>query len=261
MALALAQAGADVLITGRDAHELDKTRDEGGGRIESLVVDVTADDAPQAIVGTTIERFGGLDILVNNAGITVELLRRQSGAEPPTTFNLTADEFRRVLEVNTIAPFLISRAAVEPMRKRGGGRIVNVTTSLDTMWRKGLIPYGGSKAANEAHCVALAHELWDFGITVNVLTPGGPADTQMIAPGVERSALIQAEVMAAPLLWLTSSEAANVTATRVIAALWRTDVTGREAARWAAAPAAWQSLGSQAMYPQGYDGDQPASKP
>lgn len=253
MALALVGAGAKVLITGRDVEALDKVRLQGGESIDTLALDVTAEDAPGLIVRTAVERFGGIDILINNAGITVEMLRRRSGSEAATTFNITSAEFRQVLEVNTIAPFMISRAAIEPMRARGGGRIINITTSLDTMWRKGLIPYGGSKAANEANSVALAHELREFGITVNVLIPGGPADTQMIGPGVERSSLLQTEIMVAPLLWLTGPDACNVTATRVIAALWRADLNGREAMRWASAPAAWQSLGSQAVYPEGYE--------
>src|SRR5262249_9603180 len=253
MAEALVAAGAKVLITGRDKVELEATVARGAGRIAAIAVDVTADDAPRRIVAAALEAFGGVDILVNNAGGTLELLRRLQGGQPPSLMNLTSDEFRYVFEVNIIPPFMLSRQVIAPMRARGGGRIVNITTSLDTMWRKGLIPYGGSKAANEANSVALAHELREDRITVNVLTPGGPAATQMISPKVDRSSLIQASAMAAPLLWLTGPETADITATRIVAALWNTDLPSHEAARLASAPAAWQSLGNQARDPKGFD--------
>jgi 3-oxoacyl-[acyl-carrier protein] reductase len=253
MAEALVAAGAKVVITGRDKIELDSTVAQGGGRIAAIAIDVTADDAPRRIVAAALEAFGGVDILVNNAGVTLELLRRLQGGQPPSLMNLTSDEFRYLFEVNTVAPFMLSREVITPMRARGGGRIVNITTSLDTMWRKGMIPYGGTKAANEANSVALAHELVEDRITVNVLTPGGPAATQMISLKFDHSSLIQASVMAAPLLWLTGPETANITATRIVAALWKTDLPSHEAARLASAPAAWQSLGSQGRYPEGFD--------
>jgi NAD(P)-dependent dehydrogenase (short-subunit alcohol dehydrogenase family) len=253
MAEALVAAGAKVLITGRDKIELESTVAGSDSRIAAIAIDVTADDAPRSIVAAALEAFGGVDILVNNAGITLELLRRLQGGQPPSLMNLTADEFRYLFEVNTVAPFMMSREVIAPMRARGGGRIVNITTSLDTMWRKGMIPYGGTKAANEANSVALAQELLEDHITVNVLTPGGPAATQMISSKFDPSSLIPAGVMAAPLLWLTGPETADITATRIVAALWKTDLPPHEACRLASAPAAWQSLGSQARYPEGFD--------
>jgi NAD(P)-dependent dehydrogenase (short-subunit alcohol dehydrogenase family) len=253
MAEALVAAGAKVLITGRDEAELSATIAGNGGKMAGIAADLTADDAPRKIVAAALDKFGGIDILVNNAGITIELLRRLNGGQPPSTMNLTADEFRHLFEVNVIAPFMLSREVIAPMRARGGGRIVNVTTSLDTMWARGMIPYGGSKAANEANSVALAKELQEDNITVNVLTPGGPAATQMISPKVDPNLLIPAIVMAAPLLWLTAPENSGVTATRVVAALWKTDLPPHEAAKLASAPAAWQSLGSQARNPEGFE--------
>jgi NAD(P)-dependent dehydrogenase (short-subunit alcohol dehydrogenase family) len=253
MAEALVGAGAKVLITGRDETELNATIAQSGVLMAGIAVDVTADDAPRKIVAAALDAFGGIDILVNNAGITLELLRRLRGDPSASLMTLRAEEFRHIFEVNIIAPFMLSREVIEPMRARGGGRIVNITTSLDTMWQKGMIPYGGSKAANEAHSVALAHELQDDNITVNVLTPGGPAATQMISPKVDPNLLIPASVMAAPLLWLTAPENAGITATRVVAALWDTDLAPHEAAKLASAPAAWQSLGSQSRNPDGFD--------
>ncbi len=202
MTLALAKAGAKVLIVGRDRGALEDCRRVANvdGEARTFAADLTEDGACQATVDEALAHFGRVDILINNAGTTIELMRRQSGEAPPTYENIHPDEFRRIMDVNTVSPFFMSRAAIPAMRKNGWGRIINITTSLDTMWRKGLIPYGSSKAANEANCVALAEELFGTGITVNVLTPGGPADTRMIANTGPRDKLIPPGKMVAPML-------------------------------------------------------------
>src|SRR5207302_2346609 len=97
----------------------------------------------------TTERFGRLDILINNAGISTGLLR---GEDQPVgkLWETTPEEFRRVIDVNLVAAFLMTRAVLPTLLAQHWGRIINVTTSLDTMWRSLMQPYGGSKAANEA---------------------------------------------------------------------------------------------------------------
>jgi NAD(P)-dependent dehydrogenase (short-subunit alcohol dehydrogenase family) len=128
-----------------------------------------------------------------------------------------------------------------------------VTTSLDTMYRAGMQPYGGSKAANEAHLLAFAHELEGTGVTANVLVPGGAADTRMVSPGQEpdRTKLIQPDVMVAPLVWLCSNASDGITGQRFIAMRWDKNLPPAEAAKKAGAPAAWQQLGRQAIMPGG----------
>lgn len=253
MTLALAKAGAKVLIVGRDREALEECSRIASvdGEVRTFVADLTQDGACQATVNEALAHFGRVDILINNAGTTIELMRRQSGEVAPTYENIRPEEFRRIMDVNTVSPFFMSRAAIPSMRKNHWGRIINITTSLDTMWRKGLIPYGGSKAANEANCVALAEELAGTGITVNVLTPGGPADTRMIANTGPRDKLIPPSKMVAPMLWLTSGASDGVTAQRFIAARWDEKAPPAVAVRTAGAPAAWQSLGAQAVYPDG----------
>lgn len=258
MALALANAGARVVVAGIDAGELNDTvaLAPDPQRMYAIEIDVAADDAGDEIVRNTVARFGGLDILVNNAGITVDLLRKASGGPPPTWQNITASEFRKVFDVNTVAPFLISQAAASVMLDRGWGRIVNVTTSLDTMLMKGMLPYGGSKAATEANTVILAEELRGRGITVNVLTPGGPtysqmavADGNVVAAGMKKEDFLSPEIMGPPVVWITSDNAAEITATRFRAADWDASIEPRAAAEAAGAPAAWQQLGQQAVWP------------
>jgi len=138
-----------------------------------------------------------------------------------------------------------------PMLKQKWGRVINVTTSLDTMWRGGIQPYGGSKAANEAHLAALAQELQGTGVTANVLVPGGAADTRMVSQAQEpdRAKLISPAIMVPPLVWLCSSASDDVNGQRFLAARWDESLPAEESAKKAGAPAAWQQLGRQAIVP------------
>jgi 3-oxoacyl-[acyl-carrier protein] reductase len=121
------------------------------------------------------------------------------------------------------------------------------------MYRGGMQPYGGSKAANEAHVLAMAQELDGTGVTANVLVPGGAANTRLVPPSplLDRSKLIAPEVMVAPLLWLCSSESDGVTGRRFIGMQWDSSLPPADAAKAAGAPAAWQQLGRQAIMPDG----------
>src|SRR5262249_54531570 len=115
-----------------DAAELDQKDAES--RLKTIVADVGRDESAGRIVAATREAFGGLDILINNAGVGPNTVRK--GAKPTGDFrSVEPQDFRRILEVNTVAPFLMTRAAVGPMIEQRWGRIINVTTSLDSMWR------------------------------------------------------------------------------------------------------------------------------
>jgi NAD(P)-dependent dehydrogenase (short-subunit alcohol dehydrogenase family) len=132
------------------------------------------------------------------------------------------------------------------------GRIINVTTSLDTMWRSLMQPYGGSKAANEALLTALSQELEGTGVTANVLVPGGAADTRLVSRAIvpDRATLIRPEVMVPPLLWLCSNASDGVNGQRFIGMRWDKNLPSAEAANNAGAPMAWQQLGRQAIEPE-----------
>jgi NAD(P)-dependent dehydrogenase (short-subunit alcohol dehydrogenase family) len=255
MTLGLLDAGARVAAVELDAPELDELRGaaeqrQAGDRILDIVADVTHDDSAPKIVRATLERLGRLDILVNNAGINTGLLRSE-GQPVGKLWDVTPTEFRRIIDTNVVAAFLMTRSAVPPMLKQRWGRIINVTTSLDTMWRGGMQPYGGSKAANEAQLLALAQELHGTGVTANVLVPGGAANTRMVSrtQTPDRSKLIAPEVMLAPLVWLCSNESDGVTGQRFIGMRWDDKLPPAEAAKQAGAPAAWQQLGRQAIMP------------
>jgi NAD(P)-dependent dehydrogenase (short-subunit alcohol dehydrogenase family) len=256
MTLGLLDAGASVAAVELDGPVLDETQDAAedrgaGERFLGIVADVTWNDSAPKILRATTERFGRLDILINNAGISTGLLRRE-GQPAGKIWETTPEEFRRVVEVNVVAPFLMMRAALPTLLAQRWGRIINVTTSLDTMWRNLMQPYGGSKAANEAMLTALAHELDGTGVTANVLVPGGAADTRLVSRAMapDRSKLIAPEVMVAPLVWLCSNASDGVNGQRFIAMKWDEKLPPAEAAKLAGAPAAWQQLGRQAIMPE-----------
>ena len=257
MTLGLLDAGAKVAAVEIDApvlEDVESLADERGTRerMIGIVADVTADESAPKIVRATTDGFGRLDILVNNAGTSPGLLRRE-GAPRGKFWEVTPTEFRRVIDVNVVAAFLMTRAALPIMFKQGWGRIINVTTSLDTMWRALMQPYGGSKAANEAHLCALAAELEGSGVTANVLVPGGAANTRMVSAAYEpdRSKLIDPQVMVVPLVWLASNASDGVNGQRFIAMRWDKSLPPAEAAKKAGAPMAWQQLGRQAIMPEG----------
>jgi 3-oxoacyl-[acyl-carrier protein] reductase len=256
MTLGLLDAGARVAAVELDAPAIEETRDavEDRGAAERFIgigADVTHDESGAKILRVTAERFGRLDILINNAGISTGLLR---GEDQPVgkLWETTPGEFRRVVDVNVIAPFLMTRAVLPTLLAQRWGRIINVTTSLDTMWRSLMQPYGGSKAANEAILTALAQELDGSGVTANVLVPGGAADTRLVprAMAPDRSQLIPPEVMVAPLIWLCSADSDGINGLRFIAMRWDDSLPPAEAAKRAGTPAAWQQLGRQAIMPE-----------
>jgi NAD(P)-dependent dehydrogenase (short-subunit alcohol dehydrogenase family) len=253
MALGLLGAGYRVMANDIDDDSLAALTAAVGdakSRLKTIAADVGCDESAEKIVAATRESFGGLDILINNAGVGPNTVRR--GAKPTGDFRqMLPQDFRRILEVNTVAPFLMTRAAVGPMIEQRWGRIINVTTSLDSMWRKGMLPYGGSKAANEAHCCIMAEELAGTGVTVNILVPGGPVNTRLVGDNFtpeEKQKLIQPEIMVTPLLWLVSPASDNLTGKRFIAAAWDKKLPAGRAADKCSAPMAWQQLGRQAIF-------------
>jgi len=191
MALGLLEAGARVVAVDLDGPPLDEIQEAAediiarknlgaGNRFNGVVADVTWNDSGPKIVRVTAERFGHVDILVNNAGTNIGLLRRD-GQPRGKLWEITPEEFRRIVDVNVVGTFLMTRAVVPALLMQRAGRIINVTTSLDVMWRGMMQPYGASKAANEAMLAALAEELEGTGVTANVLVPGGAVDTRMVS--------------------------------------------------------------------------------
>ncbi len=256
MSLALAEAGAKVAMIDIDEDVLtaaarDAEAAGGQGCALPVVCDVTDADRAAATLDEILGRFGRLDMLVNDAVVGPERIGDNFFHDPPKFWQLEDALWRQMLEVNVYGPQLMARTVVPTMLEAGRGRIVNVTTSLNTMYRAGAGAYGPSKAALEAHTHIMARDLEGTGVTANVLIPGGPVNTRMIpvASGVDRAALIQPTVMREPIVWLCSDDSDGVSGMRFIALRWDPSLPRDERIEAAGAPVAWTQLGAQSVQP------------
>jgi NAD(P)-dependent dehydrogenase (short-subunit alcohol dehydrogenase family) len=255
MARALAGAGARVAGVDVDAAGLDRLAAEPvfAGKFLAVAGDVSNAAACREAVQKVVAGLGGLDILINCAGISMSSAAGHKEARI-AFFEADADAWQRIVAINCVGAFLMTRFAVEPMIKRGWGRIINVTTSFDTMLAAGLSAYGASKAALEAMSVACAKDLEGTGVTVNILVPGGPTETPgFFPPGKPRPAvLLDPEIMGVPVVWLASPQSDGISACRFIARDWDRSLPPAEAAARVRAPAAWPTLAQGAQAARGY---------
>ncbi len=256
----LVRAGARVAMLDVNEEWLEQSANDlreigGDDAVLPIVTDVTDPESAGEAVRRTIGEMGGLHILVNNAGINLRsggLTAAPGEAGRRTDFwSIEPAGWLRVIAVNLSGPFIMAQAAAGHMVEQGFGRIIGVTTSMDTMWRKGGAPYGPSKAGHEALVAIMAQDLEGTGVTANVLTPGGATSTNMVTPpeGAGRESLIQPEVMQAPAVWIASDDAKDWTGRRIIAYHWDESLPLEERLEKCGAPAAWPQLGIQAVHP------------
>ena len=249
MALAMVRAGARVAMSDINgealAHSVNDAREIGGDQAAmAIVADVSSQEDAERSVQEAIEGLGGLHILVNNAGMNATF------ADAHATRNANFWEidpalWARMISVNLSGAFLMSRAAVPHLLEQKWGRVISVTTSLDTMIRGNNAPYGPSKAGHEAFAAVMAQELEGTGVTANVLVPGGATDTNFIPflPETDRASFINPQVMEAPAVWL-ASEASNATnGTRIRSIDWDENLPMDARLAKASGPTAWPQLG------------------
>lgn len=167
-ARAFAAAGAEVIaadIQLKGAEETARLIGESGGKAHAAEVDVASGASTQALAQFALARMGGVDALVNNAAIYAGLERRSFEA-------IDEAEWDRVMRVNVKGVWMMSKAVAPLMRRAGAGAIVNVSSATvmsgSPMW----LHYVSSKGAVIAMTRALARELGDDKITVNVIAPG-----------------------------------------------------------------------------------------
>jgi len=166
----LAEQGATVIAAARGDHAAGCVADitGRGHRAEALSVDVTDASALERVPAGIIERHGRLDVVVSNAGIARDqLLIRMKRAE-----------WDAVLATNLTATFVLAQAAMRPMLKQRGGRIIAVSSVVGQMGNAGQTNYAASKAGLVGFVKALAREVASRGITVNAIAPG-MIDTDM----------------------------------------------------------------------------------
>jgi 3-oxoacyl-[acyl-carrier protein] reductase len=176
MALGLAQSGHRVVAVGHiddDVAELEAAAGVLGfaARFHPLVADLREPGECDRVVAEAHARFGDVDILVNNAGLTFTYIdpARFRRPTPQRFWEVTDEIVDNVIATNYLAGDRLSRRVAPAMVAQGWGRIVNVTTKLDTMNRLGTHPYGASKAALEMATEVWAKEVEGTGLTINIV--------------------------------------------------------------------------------------------
>jgi NAD(P)-dependent dehydrogenase (short-subunit alcohol dehydrogenase family) len=256
MALGLLGAGVDVAAVDREANWLDELAaaakaNRPTGSLRIIQADLSDPESFDRIVSSVFGAAGRLDILVNNAGIGQGSIRADQRRNPIRFWEISPEQWTRFVAVNATAPIMMARAVVPHMLRAKRGRIVTVTTSLGTMLREGYLLYGSSKAAAESATAVMAADLVGTGVTANVLVPGGMTDTRIVPDAAvdDRAKLLRPEIMIAPLLWLVSDAAADVTGRRFLAAHWDGALPPAAAAEKCGAPIAWKSIATMPIEP------------
>jgi 2-deoxy-D-gluconate 3-dehydrogenase len=165
MARGLAEAGADVVVAGRQAAKSEAAAAELarlGVRTAVVEVNVADEASARAMVTETVQRMGRLDILVNNAGINIR--------KRPEQYKMS--EWREVLSINLDGAFYCSHAAYPAMKAAGGGKIINIGSMMSIFGAAFAAPYASSKGGIVQMTKALATAWAVDNIQVNAVLPG-----------------------------------------------------------------------------------------
>ena len=165
IAAVLAEHGAGVLVSGRDADRVRsavKAMEGLPGRVIGLAADAARREDVDRVVDAARQEFGRLDVVVNNAGITSDAL----------LVRMKDDDWDRVMEVNLRGAFLLTRAAAKVMMRQKSGRIINIASAAGAMGNAGQANHSAAKAGLIGLTKASARELAHWGILVNAVAPG-----------------------------------------------------------------------------------------
>jgi NAD(P)-dependent dehydrogenase (short-subunit alcohol dehydrogenase family) len=218
MAEGLAKAGARVVIASIDQPKLDEVAARiGTDRCLALLGDITNEADCRRVVEQTVQRFGDLAVLVNNARYNAPRANRNVLESEPAFWE-------KVIRTNIYGTYLMTFSTLPHFVKRGGGRVVNITTSLDTMQRKHYSPYGVTKCAIETETLIWSQDLKDKNIMVNTLLPGGSCDKGLprdhLPARAAKHGLLPIDVMVPALVWLCSDLSDGHTGGRYVGKLW-----------------------------------------
>ena len=207
-------SGASVMLWDQDAPLLASAKAQLAalGRVGTAQVELTDEAAVTAATAQTLAEFGRIDILVNNAGIT---------GGNGTTWELAPDVWRRVVEVNLIAPYLTCRAVVPQMLKQGYGRIVNVASVAGKEGNPNASHYSASKGGLIALTKSLGKELATKNILVNAIAPAAaktaifdtmkPEFIAFMLSKIPMGRFVEVQEIAAGICWLASEDCSFTT--------------------------------------------------
>jgi len=219
-ALRLAREGAklticDVLDCAPVAREIEAI----GGEVLALKTDVTSEKDTAAMAQKTVDRFGRIDILVNNAAV-IGAIEVKDFAKPVE--EIVSADWDRILAVNIKGVFLSSKAVIPYMKKQGGGKIVNMASTVAFTGLPDFIHYSTSKGGVLTMTRGLAWALGEFNINVNAVAPGlvmteamqaafDAKYSEMVVGHQLLKRKIEPEDVASAVLFLASDEAAMIT--------------------------------------------------
>ena len=203
---ALAEQGAQLVLTGRRREALDSLAGQLPGTARVLVADLSSSEGIAALVS----EVGPLDILVNNAGLTRDNL----------ALRMKAEEWQSVLDVNLTATFRLIQAVLKGMMKQRYGRIINITSIVGVTGNPGQANYAASKAGMIGMTKSLAAEVASRGITLNCVAPGfiktamtdalSDSQQEALRSVIPMQRMGSVEEIAAAVAFLASEEAAYV---------------------------------------------------
>ncbi|HSB42756.1 MAG TPA: 3-oxoacyl-[acyl-carrier-protein] reductase [Methylomirabilota bacterium] len=161
----LAEDGASVVVSGRDAARLDaavKELEALGAPALGVAADAAKREDVERLIEAARERFGRIDVVVNNAGMTRDQL----------LVRMKDDDWDQVLDTNLRGVFLMTRAAAKVMMRQKSGRIINISSTAGAMGNPGQVNYSAAKAGVIGLTKAAARELAHWNILVNAVAPG-----------------------------------------------------------------------------------------
>ncbi len=180
IAKGLAEAGATIVFNDIKQEFVDRglaNYEAEGIKVKGYVCDVTDEDAVNAMVAKIEEEVGSVDILVNNAGIIKRI----------PMIEMSAAEFRQVIDVDLNAPFIVAKAVIPGMIKKGHGKIINICSMMSEFGRETVSAYASAKGGLKMLTRNIASEYGEYNIQCNGIGPGYIA-TPQTAPLRERQA-------------------------------------------------------------------------